>query len=246
MKCGNLIGFCIALWVALLLSGPAWSACTPDPSNPQVRFETVLGDYEVELCQIDAPNTVDNFMAYVISGLYTTDGFVHRHGTNNIDIIQGGGYWVDQLDPEGPKIYVVPHFTPVDFEVTGHSNLRGTIAMARLAEPDSATHEWFINVTDNVNLDTAGGGYAVFGYVTSGISVVDDIAAQGIWNAGAPLNELPLVSYTGSGSAFPYFVYVNDLVPLPEPGLYLQLGVCVAFLAVASRRRQRRVGSPEN
>jgi MYXO-CTERM domain-containing protein len=108
--------------------------------------------------------------------------------------------------------------------------------MARTSALDSATSGWFINVVDNVNLDTAGGGYAVFGHVLDGLDVVDAIAALTVYNAGAPFTELPLIDYPGTGLLFPYLVYVSEVTRVPEaaaPG-----GVALAALfALAARRR---------
>lgn len=144
-----------------------------EAANPQVRLETNLGDLTVELSTGDAPQTVSNFMLYVKDGFYA-DTAIHRVIPGFV--IQGGGFTADYL----PKETRDPIVNESD---NGLSNLRGTIAMARTADPDSATSQFFVNQVDNdlfLDRDTAtdGFGYCVFGEIVAGIEVVDLIAAQ--------------------------------------------------------------------
>jgi cyclophilin family peptidyl-prolyl cis-trans isomerase len=211
--------------------------------NPFVRMATPLGSITVELCAEpstvcagDAPNTVANFLRYVDEMPYPDTMFVHRRGLGGPSpiVIQGGTFWVNAV----PTVANVPTFAPIALELDENlSNVRGSIAMARSAALDSATSGWFINVVDNVNLDTSGGGYAVFGHVVAGIAVVDDIAALTIYNLGAPFGELPLIDYPGGGaSVLPHLVYVPEVVRVPEPGA--PGGVALLSLwALAARRR---------
>jgi peptidyl-prolyl cis-trans isomerase A (cyclophilin A) len=225
-----------------LLAGPARA------ENPIVRFTTILGSYDVELCQEIstscpgvAPISVANFLAYVDGDRYPPTSVVHRRGAggNSPPIIQGGRYWIDDQGGSAALATVTP-FDPITLEVgVGLSNLRGTIAMARSSEPVTATSQWFINFANNVSLDTAGGGYAVFGKVTDelGMAVVDAIAALPIYNAGPGLSELPLKDYPGSGLGYPYMVYVSSIERVPEAGAGLASAVALASLAALKRRR---------
>jgi len=233
-----------ALLLALsLLASPARA------ENPVVRFTTILGSYDVELCQEVstlctgvAPITVANFLAYVDADRYPPTSFIHRRGAggNSPPVIQGGGFWI--LDQNGSGIVKnVTLFDPIALEVgVGLSNLRGTIAMGRTAAPDTATSQWFINFADNVSLDTAGGGYAVFGKVTDdlGMEVVDAIAALPIGNYAPPFGELPLKDFPGSPALVtPYLVYVSSIERVPEAGAALAAAVALGSLAALKRRR---------
>lgn len=148
----------------------------------KVRLATSLGDIVVELDAAKAPKSVDNFLQYVKAGHYEGTIF---HRVIGSFMIQGGGYTAD-----GSQKPVRP---PIPLEAgNGLSNLRGTLAMARTAVPDSATAQFFINVVDNPRLDTAGGGYAVFGKVVAGMDVVDKIKGVATANRGGPFQDRPV------------------------------------------------------
>lgn len=155
---------------AVLAFGLASSALAQ--GNPVVVVETSLGNIEVELFEDKAPLSVKNFLAYANDGFY--DGTVFHRVINNF-MIQGGGYGADMKKKDTRP--------PIKNEAdNGLKNERGTLAMARTNVVDSATAQFFINVTDNTFLnhrDTSpsGYGYAVFGKVTSGMDVVDKIRA---------------------------------------------------------------------
>lgn len=143
-------------------------------SNPTVIIETNQGDIKVELQAAEAPNTVANFLRYVEDGFYA-DTLFHRVIPNFM--IQGGGMDLEMNQKR-------PLFDPIANEgaASGLKNVRGSIAMARTNDPDSATCQFFINLVDNAFLDYnpnayMGDGYAVFGRVTEGMDVVDAIAA---------------------------------------------------------------------
>jgi len=157
-----------------------------------VILRTSLGDIPVELFEEDAPETVANFLGYVRSGAYD-DTLVHRSVRNFV--IQSGGFKLFDR-----QINLAPEGEPVTNE-PGRSNLRGTIAMAKLADdPDSATNQWFINVEDNPDLNTQNEGFTVFGRVTGdGMAVVDAINDLPTWNFGAPFTQLPLVDFDPTG-----------------------------------------------
>lgn len=137
---------------------------------PQVKIETNMGDITVELNEKAAPKTVANFLAYVKSGFYKNTLF-HRVIPNFM--IQGGGFTsgMDEKDTRAP--------IPIESR-NGLSNARGTIAMARTNDPNSATSQFFINVKDNhflnANASRDGYGYTVFGKVIAGMNTVDAIA----------------------------------------------------------------------
>jgi peptidyl-prolyl cis-trans isomerase A (cyclophilin A) len=137
---------------------------------PNVRLTTSMGAITVALDRAKAPVTVDNFVAYVKSGQY--DGTIFHRVINGF-MIQGGGF-TPELQQKATK-------APIRNEANnGLHNSPYTIAMARTADPNSATAQFFINVVDNSKLDYASDmqpGYAVFGKVTSGQDVVDKIKA---------------------------------------------------------------------
>ena len=139
--------------------------------NPTAVIHTSRGDVHLELFAGQAPLSVANFINYANSGFY--DGTVFHRVISHF-MIQGGGFT--------PEMEKKPTGEPILNEAAnGLSNKRGTIAMARTSDPHSATSQFFINVQDNTNLDytgqsgPGGWGYAVFGRVTSGMEVVDDI-----------------------------------------------------------------------
>ncbi|HVR28540.1 MAG TPA: peptidylprolyl isomerase, partial [Thermoanaerobaculia bacterium] len=141
--------------------------------SPRVTITTNLGSIVVELDSGKAPKTVENFLAYVDSGFY--DGTIFHRVIPGF-MIQGGGHTADMTRKSTRD--------PVENESkNGLSNQRGTIAMARLPEPHSATSQFFINSVDNsAGLDPGktGGddwGYTVFGKVVEGMDVVDAISA---------------------------------------------------------------------
>lgn len=136
--------------------------------NPVVVMNTNMGEIEIELYEDKAPVTVKNFLGYVKDKFY--DGLIFHRVINNF-MIQGGGF--------DPKMNEKKTKAPIKNEAkNGVKNETGTIAMARTSDPDSATAQFFINVTDNSSLDYPspdGHGYAVFGKVTSGMHVVNRI-----------------------------------------------------------------------
>ena len=148
----------------------------------KVKFATSAGDIVVELDAAKAPKTVANFVEYVKAGHY--DGTIFHRVIPNF-MIQGGGMTPDMKEKATRA--------PIPLESgNGLDNLRGTIAMARTMDPNSATAQFFINVTDNGFLNKAqsrdGNGYAVFGKVVSGMEVVDKIRAVPTGNKGMHQN----------------------------------------------------------
>ncbi len=138
---------------------------------PRVLLSTSMGDITIELLPDRAPITVENFLGYVRTGQY--DGTVFHRVIPDF-MIQGGGYMTSLAYKQTRE--------PIKNEANnGLKNLRGTVAMARLGDPDSASSQFFINVMDNAQLNYTGPqdgrtwGYAVFGKVVSGMEVVDKI-----------------------------------------------------------------------
>lgn len=141
------------------------------PANPKVVIKTSRGDITLELFADKAPQTVANFLAYVDAKFY--DGTIFHRVIKGF-MIQGGGMTADFTEK--------PTRAAIRNEAANKvKNLRGTIAMARLPEPHTATAQFFINHVNNAMLDhkntsVDGFGYCVFGRVLSGIDVVDAIA----------------------------------------------------------------------
>jgi len=139
--------------------------------NPKVIMKTSMGDITLELYMDKAPVTVKNFVGYVDDKFY--DGTIFHRVIKDF-MIQGGGHTADMSKK--------PTKGPIKNEAdNGLSNKRGTIAMARMPDPHSATAQFFINHIDNTNLDHMGKsdqgyGYCVFGNVVAGMDVVDAIA----------------------------------------------------------------------
>jgi len=184
----NRTGFCFAsLSILLVLSLviPAFAQKPKSEPNPIVVLATTMGVIKVELSPAKAPITVKNFLAYVNLGFYNGT-IVHR-----IDFVIGmGGYTENMMGrPTLPAIK--------NESRNGLKNLRGTVAMARYDNPDSATSQFFINLKNNAHLDPSGAefGYAVFGKVIEGMDVVDKIAAVKTVNQGQ-FSNVPLQTIT--------------------------------------------------
>jgi cyclophilin family peptidyl-prolyl cis-trans isomerase len=145
----------------------------------KVLLETTFGNIEIELDADKAPATVENFLAYVADEYYN-DTIFHRVIPNFM--VQGGGFTTGMVEK--------PTRDAIKIEAdNGLANDRGTVAMARTSDPDSATSQFFINHSDNTFLNHSaptpqGWGYAVFGKVSEGMDVVDKIAAVATGNEG--------------------------------------------------------------
>lgn len=148
----------------------------------QVSITTNLGNIEVELYDNESPITVQNFLTYVDEGYYS-DTIFHRVMPGFM--VQGGGFTKDLVQKKSKK--------PIPYEgQNGLFNDRGTLAMARTSNPNSATSQFFINHVSNpfLNHGVNGYGYTVFGKVLNGMDVVDKIAAQRTGNVG-PYQNVP-------------------------------------------------------
>ena len=171
--------------MALVLALGSAQAAAEASGKPRVVLETSAGNITIELSAKEAPLSVANFLEYVKAGFYSGTIF-HRVIPNFM--IQGGGFSADMSQKE-------TRGTIKNEAGNGLKNLRGSVAMARRPEPDSATAQFFINLTSNDFLDhqndtPAGMGYAVFGHVTEGLEVVDKIAATTTTHVG-PMSDVP-------------------------------------------------------
>lgn len=148
-------------------------------AGPKVEFKTNVGSFVVELDSVKAPKTTANFLNYVNSGFYNGTIF---HRVIDGFMVQGGGFTADLVQK--------PTNSPVASEAqNGLKNQTYTIAMARTADPDSATAQFFINVKDNEGLNypnAMGNGYTVFGKVISGTQTIDAIRKIPTMIASAP------------------------------------------------------------
>lgn len=177
-----LVRLVAALGLAFAVLAPA-NVSAQD--NPVVVIETSVGNITVELNRERAPISVENFLGYVNDGFY--DGTIFHRVISNF-MIQGGGFTADMEKK--------PTRDPIQNEANnGLNNDRGTVAMARTPEINSATAQFFINVRDNDFLNYKGDspqeyGYAVFGRVTDGMDVVDEIKDMPTGTVG-PFQDVP-------------------------------------------------------
>lgn len=170
-----------------------WAGSAMAQTAPQVKFQTSLGDFTVELYPEKAPKTVENFLQYVKDKHYNGTIF---HRVIDGFMVQGGGFTPD-MNQKATR-------DPIPLEAkNGLKNDRGTIAMARTGNPNSATAQFFINVVDNQGLNAPspdGHGYAVFGKVVAGMDTIDKMRATPTGNKGmfqnVPLTPLLINSAT--------------------------------------------------
>lgn len=159
-----------------------------DAKPVKVTIETSKGNIELDLDAAKAPATVANFVSYVKKGHY--DGLIFHRVIPGF-MIQGGGFTPDMQQKATDA--------PVKIESkNGLKNVRGSIAMARTSDPNSATSQFFINVKDNSNLDYPsfdGFGYTVFGMTTKGLDVVDAIVGVPTTRKG-PHGDVPVEPIT--------------------------------------------------
>lgn len=156
--------------LALTLAGSA--ACAQEAfdvdQEPRFRVETNVGDFIIRLDRIRAPLTVEHFLQYVNEGYY--NGLIFHRVVAGF-VAQAGGYTPDMKPRPAER-------TVVNESGNGLSNLRGTLGMARTAEPHSATSQFYVNLADNsqsLNPRPSRWGYTVFGEVIEGMEVVDSI-----------------------------------------------------------------------
>jgi cyclophilin family peptidyl-prolyl cis-trans isomerase len=162
--------FCGLLTAVVLVCGCDEEIKKAKVERNMVKLETSMGNIVIELNEQAAPVTVKNFLGYVEEGFY--DGTIFHRVMPGF-MIQGGGFTAEMEKKETREAIV----NEAD---NGLKNERGTIAMARTNDPDSATYQFFINHRDNGSLnyvENGNPGYTVFGKVTEGMDVVDAIAS---------------------------------------------------------------------
>ena len=177
-----------------------------------VRVSTSVGDYSIELLDEHAPATVQNFLNYVRHGDFNS---TYLHRVPDDFVVQGGAYrfqpYVGPVDvATGPP--VINEF--------GASNIRGTVAMAKIdGDPDSATNQWFVNLSDNTSLDSSNGGFTVFGNVLgNGMAVLDTI------------NGLPKISLGFKAQDAPF---LNGVYNDPRDLVYMNVSVVERYSEAA-------------
>ncbi len=209
------------LWLLSAISLLACAVNSEVTAGIVVRFNTVLGSFDVQLFDTEMPNTVQNFLSYVNTDRY--DGTVIHRNSDTFDpdlgafrdfVIQGGGFTFQDPNPPDPNdtisIFSVFLDAAIDDEpgggVAGPSNIRGTIAMAK-SGPNTVTSQFFFNQGDNSFLDDPGrpdGGFSAFGMVLGdGMVVVDAIGDLPLptdfgFSIASPFNDLPLRNFSGS------------------------------------------------
>jgi len=184
----------ILIFLSPILSATETKAL--EPNTPTVKLETSLGDIIIKLDPEKAPKTTENFISYVNDGFY--DGTIFHRVIKGF-MAQGGGFTKDykQKSVKGQIRNEADN---------GLKNNRGTIAMARTSDPHSATAQFFINYKDNSFLNfksqtSQGWGYTVFGEVTEGMDVVDDMAKIQTGSGGqfgSDVPQTPIVIYKAS------------------------------------------------
>ncbi|MBJ7549284.1 peptidylprolyl isomerase [Marinomonas ostreistagni] len=171
-----------------LLTGLVLSALSLPSFATEVNIQTSLGDIRVDLDEQAAPKTVKNFLQYVDEGFY--EGVIFHRVIKGF-MVQTGGF--------SPEMERKQTHKAIAYEGNnGLSNYRGTLAMARTNDPNSATSQFFINQVDNAFLNhgaRGGAGYTVFGKVISGLDVVDEIANVSTRTVG-PYQNVPVSPVT--------------------------------------------------
>jgi peptidyl-prolyl cis-trans isomerase A (cyclophilin A) len=206
--------FCLAQASASPGSPPAPPPSPrPTPSGPVVVLDTSAGRIRIGLYDDKSPKSVENFLRYVRKGQY--DGTVFHRVIPGF-MIQGGGMT--------PDLKEKPTDPPIRNEArNGVRNSRGTIAMARTNDPDSATAQFFINLKDNAFLDFGirGAGYAVFGEVLEGMDVVDKIATvpttTRAGNENVPVTAVVIKTVRVEGGSRPAAAKPAAASPAPRP-----------------------------
>ena len=232
-------------------------AMLENANDAVIRLETSLGDVDVELFSSQAPITTANFLNYVNSGRYDNT-FFHRSaqqepsGTNVAAgqarptgtpfALQGGGFSLDATDSGTQRLTQITNDNPIVLERTGRLNTLGTISMARTSSPNTATGQFFFNMTNNSFLDpsTSNDGYAVFGRVVQGWDVVQAIhnltrynltnaslfaPATGGSDLRSAMSEVPTQNLnTGTGLTASNLVYIVNAEVVKSAGSmgYLQ------------------------
>jgi peptidyl-prolyl cis-trans isomerase A (cyclophilin A) len=182
--------------VSVPLKGPCSTsgyAASDASTKNTVCMLTDKGELVLELNATQAPISTENFLKYTNDGFYNDTTF-HRVISNFM--VQGGGYTYDNINGYQAKPSTYAPITLESTATTGLGNTRGTVAMARSQDPNSATNEFFINVVDNAFLNAPGsdglGGYAVFGKVISGLATADTIKITPTNSSDQPITPIKI------------------------------------------------------
>lgn len=184
---GSAAGVIPSALLPMMAAAPQDAATTnPAPAlgNPVVVLETSKGTVKIELFPEEAPKTVENFLRYVDTGFYD-DTIFHR--VIRGFVVQGGGFT--------PELEMKPTLPPVEIESrNGLENNRGSVAMARNFDRNSATSQFYVNLSDNEQLDRGARnfGYTVFGRVIEGMDVIDRIASVQTSRRGQ-IDDIPII-----------------------------------------------------
>jgi len=157
----------------------------PDNLFPIVKLETSMGDIEVELNRLRAPSSVNNFLHYVLEGEY--DGTIFHRVMPGF-VVQGGAYTKDIKEK-------TTYANVLNESGNGLRNITGSIAMARYADPHSASRQFYFNMNDNTSLDpgSRNWGYTVFGEVVSGMEVLEAInGVETAYNEYLDAEDVPI------------------------------------------------------
>ena len=177
--------------VTVRVRAPDSFSGTEPNAKTRVRFETSRGDFVLELEDALVPDTVANFLQYVNDGFY--EGLIFHRVIPDF-VVQGGGF-TPLMDPAETR-------DPIALEISDTlKNDRGTVGMARLSDPDTATSQFYVNLKDNDDLNASAEvdgfrGFAVFGRVVSGMDVIDGIAGVRTASRGFPpdrFDDVPVV-----------------------------------------------------
>ena len=209
----------------------------PTVTGAVVEFDTVVGTFAVELYGDDAPLNVANFLQHVNAGSYTNT-FIHRSVPNFV--IQGGGYYAASNLPDVIRLGTAA----LEYKIP---NYRGTLAMARGSDPNSAGSQWFINTVDNADslkpLGAGYDGYTVIGRVLGGgLTVVDALAALPVYYLSDLFNEVPLYNYVlGNSLTLANLVAIHGIAEVPVYPTSAQPDALITFTASSSNEGVVRV-----
>ncbi len=208
------VNFIPSTWRVVLLT-VLLSLPSVGHANSVACFNTNAGDFCIELFETQTPISTANFLNYINNGAYT-DSIFHRSVPGFV--IQGGGFKLVSSETGG-VLERVDKLAPIknEFKI---SNARGTVAMAKIGgDPDSATSEWFVNLSDNsANLDNQNGGFTVFGRVIfDGMNVIDSIADLQIVGLDSVITALPIVS-SDNNQVVP--VKTNNITVTESSGIF--------------------------
>ena len=228
------------------------SVTLPIRAGTLISLNTPVGSMTLELDDAEKPVTVANFLNYLNSGRYEN---VFAHRLDPGFVLQSGGFNITNN-----SVQPVSTDPPIANEFANDprfSNLYGTIAMAKVGNvPDSATLQWFINLANNVFLDSSNGGFTVFGRVVEGFDTLEKFntdfpeypsQGRGVYdvrprdengtpNPNSPFGELPLLDNQLASENFIF----TDLAVIPEPRTLVLLGLAAAAILVPLRNRSRR------